>query len=140
MPQGKQPLPCKNYSYRSEFEMRYERLWNAKHMCFLKYFSKIHATILFFVRRNEAQMPQKRPNMRSRWALEATLGTTLAPRKINAIARSSPGSVLASFWARFWIPKSINLGIDSMVIFVMCCLLLLVRLGVDFGTLLVSKE
>ena len=34
----------------------------------------------------EVRVAQNRPKMRSRWSPEATLGTTLAPRKINAIA------------------------------------------------------
>ena len=50
------------------------------------------------------------------------------------------GSVLAPFWRSFWSPKSIIWGIDFVIIFVKCFLLLLERFGHDFGAFLVSKE
>ena len=50
------------------------------------------------------------------------------------------GSVLGRFWGPFGTPKSINVGIDFVIYFVMCFLSLLERFGVDVGAILVSKE
>ena len=40
---------------------------------------------------------------------------------------------------QFGTPKSINIGMDFVIYFVMCCLSLLERFGVDVGATVVSK-
>ena len=78
--------------------------------------------------------------MRSRWAREATLGTSWAPRKNQRHISTITGTDLSSMLGLCWTPKSIKLGIDFVIHFVMCVLSPLERLGVDCGAILVPKD
>ena len=63
-------------------------------------------------------------------------GTNKNQRHNTIITGTDLGSISGSFWT----PKSINLGIDFVLISVMCFLSPLERFVVDFGAILVSKS
>ena len=49
-------------------------------------------------------------------------------------------AILAPFWGPFWGPKSVNVGIDFMLNFILFFMSHLGRFGDDFGAILVAKE
>ena len=61
-------------------------------------------------------MAQKIPQMRSRWATV----TIVEPKVFLYVCPSSPGTGLGRFRDSFGSPKSINVGIDFVIYFLMC--------------------
>ena len=85
-------------------------------------------------------MAQKVPKMRSRWTPGGDSGAKVVFEGLRQCSWDRFWVDLGSISGSFWNPKSIHLGIDFMIICVMCFLLLLERFGLDFGALLYPKS